>query len=73
MVVEHYGLRTGLVSTVRFPLPSTPPCSLSPDAHLRLEILGSIGVLERVDRLLELAVGWRDVRDHHRAAVAPEG
>ena len=40
--------------------------------HLRLEVLGAVGVLERVDGLLELAVRGRDARNHDRATVAAE-
>mmetsp|Transcript_69640 Transcript_69640/g.191124 ORF Transcript_69640/g.191124 Transcript_69640/m.191124 type:complete len:270 (+) Transcript_69640:472-1281(+) len=40
--------------------------------HLRLQVLRAVGVFERVDRLLELAVRRRDVGNHDRAAVAAE-
>ena len=37
--------------------------------HLCLDVLGPVGVHERVARLLELVAGWADVRDHDGAAV----
>ena len=42
-----------------------------PQPHL--DPLGPVGVLERVVRVVERQRRRRDVRDHHRAAVAPDG
>ena len=40
--------------------------------HLRLQVLGAVRVLERVDGLFELPVRRGDIGNHHRAAVAAE-
>ena len=39
---------------------------------LRLDFLGPVGVLERVQRFLETGRRWRDVRNHNRPAVATQ-
>mmetsp|Transcript_5675 Transcript_5675/g.13068 ORF Transcript_5675/g.13068 Transcript_5675/m.13068 type:complete len:369 (-) Transcript_5675:333-1439(-) len=40
--------------------------------HLGLDILGAVGILEGVERLLELVARRRNVGNHNRAAVPPE-
>ena len=54
-------------------------CGLPPPAGIRIaarlgegraDVLGAVGVLECVERLLELVRGGRHARHHHRAAAA---
>lgn len=41
-------------------------------ADLSSDVLGTVGIVERVARLLEVEAGWTDVRDHHRLTVAAQ-
>ena len=50
-----------------------PPAGIRIAARLgegRADVLGAVGVLECVERLLELVRGGRHARHHHRAAAA---
>lgn len=70
------GLKKGHFPTGRIKSTTSGSSSLgtrSTTAHLRLDVLGAIGVAQCVPWLLKMETGWRDVSDHHRFAVPAQG